>query len=102
MKKKLLILSSLLLLGACSNSMNSEKPTNIVGGVTHAKLDTRGEKALAFLVEKEGYKGKPFEVISYRKQVVAGMNHYFTIAIGDKIYNNIVFESLNGDYSITK
>lgn len=59
----------------------------------------RGENALAFIRSTEKDLGA---VTRYRRQIVAGVNHYFEFAkTGRPPMEVVVYENLDGEYKIT-
>lgn len=104
MKKSIiLIMGVILLFTSCyKRDVKDEKITvkeeHLVGAPHEMEMDQSGEKALAFIRSTEKELG---EVTRYRRQIVAGVNHYFEFTkIGRPPMEIIVYENLDGGYKI--
>lgn len=103
MKKYILLLCCAIVFVSCSN--NNTTPVNmnnfsLPGGRVEESITERGSIALDYLV-KEKALGDNYKLVKYEYQVVAGMNHFFTLDIDGTIQKYTVFESLNHEYSVT-
>lgn len=103
MKKYILLLCCTIVFISCSN--NNTAPVNmnnfnLPGAPVEAPINERGAIALDYLV-KEKSLGDNYKLVNYEYQVVAGMNHFFTVDMDGTIIKYTVFESLNGEYSVT-
>ncbi len=101
--KYLFLLASTIAIVGCSNttsttttSTTSYKP---VGAPIVSKMDARAKLALDKLIKDKGIT-TDYKVIEYKKQIVAGVNHYFTLEIIGREYNFIVFETLDGIFIV--
>lgn len=100
MKKIVLIVAILGLVG-CSNSKKVETNSSpkMVGAYGSSKMDSMGEVALNKLVQEKKL-GKNYKLIEYQKQIVAGINHKFILEINGKLQQFVVYESLNGKFTV--
>ena len=100
MKKIILIVGILGLMG-CSNNKKVEtnSSSKMVGAYGSSKMDTMGEIALNKLVQEKKL-GKNYKLIEYQKQVVAGINHRFILEINGRLEQFVVYESLNGKFTV--
>ena len=100
MKKIVLIVAVLGIVG-CSSSKKVEMNSShkMVGAYENTKLDTRGEVALNKLIQEKNL-GKNYKLIEYKKQIVAGINHKFILEINGKLQQFVVYESLNGNFTV--
>lgn len=102
MKKYIFLLCCAIVFISCSNNTT---PVNmnkfaLPGAPVEVQITERGAVALDYLV-KEKALGNNYKLVKYEYQVVAGMNHFFTLNIDGTIQKYTVFESLDGKYSIT-
>ena len=104
MKKRIiLIMGVILLFTSCykievKNEKIIEKENHLVGAPYEMELDQRGKDAETFIRSTEKDLGA---VSRYRRQIVAGVNHYFEFTkMGRPPMEIIVYENLNGEYKI--
>lgn len=104
MKKRIiLILGVIFLFTSCYKSeVKNEKMTGeekqLIGAPYETQLDQRGKDALAFIRSTEKDLGV---VTRYRRQIVAGVNHYFEFTkTGRPPMEVVVYENLDGEYKI--
>lgn len=99
--KKIILTVAILGLVGCSNSKKAEtnSPPKMVGAYGSSKMDAMGEIALNKLVQEKKL-GKNYKLIEYQKQIVAGINHKFILEINGKLQQFVVYESLNGKFTI--
>lgn len=103
-KKVVLIMGVILLFTSCNktefkNEKIIEKEDHLVGAPYEVELDQRGKDAETFIKSTEKDLGK---VSRYRRQIVAGVNHYFEFTkMGRPPMEVIVYENLDGEYKIT-
>jgi len=103
-KKFILILGIIFLFTSCyksevKNEKITAKENHLAGAPYETELDQRGEDALAFIRSTEKDLGI---VTRYRRQIVAGVNHYFEFAkMGRPPMEIVVYENLDGEYKIT-
>jgi len=104
MKKRIiLIFGVIFLFTSCykrevKNEKITAKETHLVGAPYEMELDQRGKGALAFIRSTEKDLGR---VSRYRRQIVAGVNHYFEFTkMGRPPMEIIVYENLDGEYKI--
>ncbi|MGL5571490.1 hypothetical protein, partial [Cetobacterium sp.] len=69
------------------------------GAYGSSKMDSMGEVALNKLVQEKKL-GKNYKLIEYKKQIVAGINHKFILEINGKLQQFVVYESLNGKFTV--
>ena len=100
MKKIVLIVAILGLVG-CSNSKKVETNSSpkMVGAYENSKINSRGEMALNKLIQEKKL-GKNYKLVEYHKQVVAGINHKFILEINGRLEQFVVYESLNGKFTV--
>jgi len=105
MKKRiLLIMVFILIFTSCyktevKNQKINVKEIHLVGAPNEMKLDEQGNDALNFIRSTEKDLGK---VSRYRRQIVAGVNHYFEFTKMDRPpMEIIVYENIDGEYEIT-
>ncbi|UUV18516.1 hypothetical protein NRK67_14660 [Fusobacteria bacterium ZRK30] len=102
-KRVILIMGVILLFTSCyKTEVKDEKITakegQLVGAPYELELDQRGEDALVFIRSTEKDLGK---VSRYRRQIVAGVNHYFEFTkMGRPPMEVIVYENLDGEYKV--
>ncbi|MCK5834240.1 MAG: hypothetical protein KAG98_00735 [Lentisphaeria bacterium] len=103
-KNMVLAVVAMCILSSCDKPevKSSKKPTQhkqLLGAPEDIKIDKRGKLAEDFVRLTEKDIGK---VIRYRRQVVAGVNHFFEFSKDGKMpMEIIVFEDLKGTYKIT-
>ncbi|MGL4787784.1 MAG: hypothetical protein ACRC2Q_13025 [Cetobacterium sp.] len=99
--KKIILTVAILGLVGCSNSKKVEKNSSpkMVGAYGSSKMDAMGEIALNKLVQEKKL-GKNYKLIEYQKQIVAGINHKFILEINGKLQQFVVYESLNGKFTV--
>lgn len=103
-KKIALLIGGMFIVTSCDKSNVkspevSAKTKQLLGAPQVTKLDERAKHAENFVRLTEKDLGK---VIRYRRQTVAGVNHYFEFSkIGKMPMEIIVFENLKGKYKIT-
>ena len=105
MKTKIaLLIGGMCLLSSCDKSeVKSPEVTvqskQLLGAPRSVELGKRGKLAEDFVRLTEKDLGK---VIRYRRQIVAGVNHYFEFSKNGKMpMEIIVFEDFKGKYKIT-
>jgi len=105
MKKNIiLIMGFVLIFTSCyksevKNEKITKKEVHLVGAPEDSELDEQGNDALNFIRSTEKDLGK---VSRYRRQIVAGVNHYFELTkMGSPPMEIIVYENLDGEYEIT-
>ena len=101
MKKKIvLIIGVILLFTSCYKTEKiTEKENHLVGAPYEMELDQRGQDVLIYIRSIEKDLGR---VSRYRRQIVAGVNHYFEFTKMDRPpMEIIVYENLDGEYKIT-
>lgn len=104
MKKTIiLIMGVVLLFTSCykrevKDKKITVKEEHLVGAPYEMELDQRGKDAVIFIRSAEKDLG---EVTRYRRQIVAGVNHYFEFTkMGRPPMEIIVYENLDGEYKI--
>lgn len=99
--KKIILAVAILGLVGCSNSKKVETNNSpkMVGAYGSSKMDAMGEIALNKLVQEKKL-GKNYKLIEYQKQIVAGINHKFILEINGKLQQFVVYESLNGKFTV--
>lgn len=99
--KKIILAVAILGLVGCSNSKKVETNSSpkMVGVYGSSKMDAMGEIALNKLVQEKKL-GKNYKLIEYQKQIVAGINHKFILEINGKLQQFVVYESLNGKFTV--
>lgn len=103
MKKYILLLCCAIAFISCSNNNTASVNMSnfaLPGAPVEEPITERGAIALDYLV-KEKSLGDNYKLVKYEYQVVAGMNHFFTLDMDGTIQKYTVFESLNGEYSVT-
>lgn len=100
-KRIILIMGVILLFTSCYKTEVKSKKIKenyLVGAPYEMKLDQRGKEAMNFIRSTEKGLGR---VSKYKRQIVAGVNHYFEfIKNGRPPVEIIVYENLNGEYKI--
>ena len=104
MKKKIiLIMGIILLFTSCykkevKNEKIKAKEAHLVRAPYEMELDQRGKDTLIFIRSNEKDLGR---VSRYRRQIAAGVNHYFEFTkMGRPPMEIIVYENLDGEYRI--
>ncbi len=102
MKKYIFLICCTFVFASCANNATPVDMNNFAlpGAAVEGQITERGAVALDYLV-KEKSLGDNYKLVKYEYQVVAGMNHFFTLDIDGTIKKFTVFESLNGEYSVT-
>ena len=100
MKKILLVAGVLTVLAACSKTnVETKESRQLAGAPYETEMDSRAEKALEFIRTQEKDLG---EVTNYKRQIVAGVNHYFEFTKeGESPVEIVVYEDLDGNLKIT-
>lgn len=97
-KNTILVMIFILLFVSCNKTEVKTEQGNMVGAPYEVELDTRGKAAVIFIRETEKNLG---EVTKYKRQIVAGVNHYFEfVNSGKPPIEVIVYEDLDGNYEI--
>ena len=99
--KKIILAVAILGLVGCSNSKKVETNSSpkMVGAYGSSKMDAMGEIALNKLVQEKKL-GNNYKLIEYKKQIVACINHKFILEINGKLQQFVVYESLNGKFTV--
>ena len=102
-KKIIVIMGIVLLFASCykseiKNKKMDGKERQLIGAPYESQIDQRAENTLTFIRSTE----KDLGVVSrYRRQIVAGINHYFEFSkTGRPPMEIIVYENLDGEYKI--
>lgn len=98
--KKLILAFTFFSLITLFTGCSRAEPQPMAGSIYTAEYDARGEAALQFAINEMGLTGSAYRVSMYKKQIVSGINHFFTAKIGDNSYEVKIYEDLNGRFKL--